>query len=458
MKYDEPYVKHTESPRLRSWLDTLGADDVVSSLASCMTDAAVFVVDADRNVLLWSAGAEELLGYRAEDVLGQHCLKANRCQQCMMGCGIADHGFVRDVPLVLYRADGEAVRLRKTARALFDDAGAFAGGVEVLVPDDRSGEPIVAPARGDGSTVTFHGLASSDPAMHRVFETCRNVAETDASVLVRGESGAGKELFARAVHAESARSAGPFVAVNCAALTATLMESELFGHVKGAFTGAVRDRDGIFRQADQGTLFLDEVAELPLDLQAKLLRVLEDRTVTPVGGSRSVPVDVRIVAATHQSLRRRVASGEFREDLMFRLRVVPIFIPPLRERRRDTSLLLWRFIGERNTTGPRVVDTVAPSAMRALLDHPWPGNVRELKNVVDYAFAVGRGPEIRLDELPPELRETGGGLPSHDAVEPDEAGRIRAAMRASGGHIGRTAESLGISRPTLWRKRKKYGI
>jgi transcriptional regulator with PAS, ATPase and Fis domain len=306
--------------------------------------------------------------------------------------------------------------------------------------------------------VTFHGIASADPAMHLVFETCRNVAETESSVLIRGESGVGKELLARAIHTESARAGGPFVALNCAALPASLAESELFGHVEGAFTGAVRDREGLFRQAHGGTLFLDELAELPLELQAKLLRVLEDRRVTPVGGSRAVPVDVRIVAATHQSLRQRVAAGLFREDLMFRLRVVPIFVPPLRERRADVSILLWRFIGERNLVGPRVIDSVAPEAMRALLDHRWPGNVRELRNVVEYAFAVGRGPELRLDDLPPELRDTRDPTPAPARRDGDEAAAIRAALAAAGGNVGRAAAALGTSRPTLWRKRKKYGI
>ena len=449
-------MKQENHRRLNAVIRSLGAPEVVAALADCVVDAAVFIVDADRNVVLWSAGAETLLGYAPGEVLGQHCLKTNRCQECVVGCGIAEHGEVRDVPLVLYGKDGAPVRLRKTARAFFDRDGAFTGGVEVLRADGATARPAHPP----GGVVTFHGLSSADPAMHQVFETCRNVAETDASVLVRGDSGSGKELLARAVHAESARSQGPFVAVNCAALTATLLESELFGHVRGAFTGAVQDRVGIFRQADGGTLFLDEIAELPLDLQSKLLRVLEERAVTPVGGSRSLPVDVRIVAATHQSLRELVARGAFREDLMYRLRVVPIFLPPLRERRADIPALLWQFIGQRNLTGPRVVDSVAPDAMRAMLDHRWTGNVRELRNVVDYAFAVGRGPEIQRSQLPPELRQdpVSGPARPRPVAESDEAERLRAALRAAGGHVGRAAASLGMSRPTFWRKRKLHGI
>ena len=450
-------MKRSPKSALHVWIDTLGAETVLREAAECVPDAAVFAVDSDRNVVLWSKGAEKLLGYRAEEVLGQNCLKANRCQECVVGCGIADYGRVSDVPIVLYRADGSTVRVRKTATAFFNESGEFAGGFEVLAADRTEESVRPKPTPSDG-VVSFHRLASADATMQRVFATCRNVAETDASVLVRGESGTGKELLARAVHDESARSQGPFVAVNCAALTSSLMESELFGHVKGAFTGAVRDREGIFRRANGGTLFLDEVAELPLGLQSKLLRVLEDGLVTPVGGSRAIPVDVRIVAATHRSLRERVAAGAFREDLMFRLRVVPIFIPPLKDRRVDISVLLWKFIEERNERGPRVVETVAPDAMRTLLDHGWPGNVRELRNVVDYAFAVGRGSAIVREELPPELREAPNTALSERSASRDEAARLRKALRDAEGHIGRAAESLGMSRPTFWRRRKKLGV
>lgn len=445
-----------EGATLAAWLEQTGAAQVLSGLANVVNEAAVFAVDADRNVVLWSEGAERLLGFGAEEVLGQHCLKANRCEHCMVGCGIAEHGRVDRMLLRLYNAKGELVRARKTAQAFFGPDGSFLGGVEALFPVVET-EAHESQVRLPESAVTFHGMTSRDPAMLRIFDTCRNVAESSANVLVRGESGTGKELVARAMHAGGTRSAGPFVAVNCASLTPTLMESELFGHVKGAFTGAVVERRGIFEQAHGGTLFLDEVAELPLELQAKLLRVLEQREVTRVGGATPIAVDVRIVAATHRSLRQAVKAGRFREDLMYRLRVVPIFLPPLRERRSDVGILLSRFIGEHNLSGPRVVDSVAPEAMRLLLDHPWPGNVRELRNGVEYAFAVGRGPEIRLEHLPPDLR------PSAHAVDrasspSDEASRIRDALRRSDGHIGRAAALLGMSRPTLWRKRKKLGM
>jgi transcriptional regulator with PAS, ATPase and Fis domain len=235
------------------------------------------------------------------------------------------------------------------------------------------------------------------------------------------------------------------------------MESELFGHKKGAFTGAVSDRIGIFEQANGGTLFLDEVAELPLELQAKLLRVLEDRALVRVGDDKPTPVDVRIVAATHRALRQEVERGRFREDLMYRLRVVPIFLPPLRERPNDIELLLWHFIRQRNTVGPRIVESIAPDAMRALLAHDWPGNVRELRNAVEYAFAVGRGPELLQSELPPEFGDSSAAARPPPVLHND-AERIRHALAASHGDVGKAAALLGMSRPTFWRRRKKLGL
>jgi transcriptional regulator with PAS, ATPase and Fis domain len=230
----------------------------------------------------------------------------------------------------------------------------------------------------------FHGILSRSPAMHDVFQIIQTAAQTEATVLVRGESGSGKELVARAIHELSARHDAPFLAVNCAALSSNLLESELFGHVRGAFTGAIKDHHGLFQRAHGGTLFLDEIAELPLELQAKLLRVIQERNYVPVGGVISMPVNIRLVAATHRSLREEVKLGRFREDLMYRLRVVPIFLPPLRERREDISLLIWHFIKLHNTANGRKIEKIDPDAMRLLLDYSWHGNIRELHNVVEF--------------------------------------------------------------------------
>ena len=444
------------SAALQAWLRRVGPEEAFVALSELFPRAVIFVVDRERNVLLWNDEAVSVLGFAREDLIGAHCLKGVRCARCMTGCGISEHGRVADVPVTLYRVDGVPLSFRKTAMAFFDAEGRFNGGIEVLLPahDLPTTEPV-APPEG----LNFHGLFSRDPVMLSAIQTIRNVAETEATVLIRGESGTGKELVARAIHEESHRKDGPFVAVNCASLSPNLLESELFGHVRGAFTGAATDRVGLFAAAEKGTIFLDEVAEIPLELQSKLLRVLQERVVTPVGANRARNVDVRVVAATHKALREEVKAHRFREDLMFRLRVVPLFLPPLRARRGDIELLLHQFIARFNRRGPRHVHSVAPDAMRLLLDHPWPGNVRELQNVVEYAFAVGRGPEIMISELPPEFREAPASRPPRAELEPeDEADAIRAALQAERGHVGRAAARLGVSRPTFWRMRKRHGV
>ena len=449
-------------PLLEALLDRVGPQTAFELLVSLLPDAAVFVVDRDRNVVLWSDGAERVLGFKREEVEGRICLSGIRCRTCMLGCGLAEYGTITGYPLELFRSDSQVVATRKYAKAFLDDDGEFAGGIEVLIPAGPAFAPEAHEVGLPEDAEKLHGLISRDPAMKRVFQTLRNVSETDATVLIRGASGTGKELVARALHAESRRSDGPFVAVNCAALTPTLIESELFGHKKGAFTGAIADREGLFRQATGGTLFLDEVAELPLDLQAKLLRVLEEHVVTPVGADREVPVDIRVVAATHQSLRERVKNGKFREDLMYRLRVVPLFLPPLRDRQGDIELLLRRFLDEFNSRSPRQLSHIAPDAMRRLLDHPWPGNVRELRNVVEYAFAVGRGQELELAELPPEFQSGAEGGDSSEVITKvdsrSEEERIRWALDQSKGKVGKAIELLDMSRSTFWRKRKKYRL
>jgi len=442
------------SRQLSAWVDRLGAPAVIRAFGEVLGTEAFFVVDGERRILHWSEGAQALLGFTAAQTEGEHCLVVNRCEPCMKSCGLSEHGQIDDAPLTLFNAKGEPVALLKSARAFYDDEGTFLGGVERLRPATTALPASRASAPGE--VVDFHGFRSRDPRVHEMFDIVAHVAETEGTVLVRGESGTGKELIAQAVHRASHRKSGPFVAVNCAALSPGLLESELFGHVRGAFTGAVKDRPGVFQRAHGGTLFLDEVAELPMELQAKLLRVLQERTFVPVGGTRTIDVDVRIVAATHRSLRAEVEAGRFREDLMYRLRVIPVYLPPLRERRGDIELLLRHFLERATARLGRSVTGIAPEAMRALLDHDWPGNVRELINVVEYAAVVGRGPTVELAHLPPEFREARlrPSLSGHG----DERSQILRALDQTGGNIGDAADLLGMSRPTFWRKRKKYGI
>lgn len=309
------------------------------------------------------------------------------------------------------------------------------------------------------SPIEFHGLLSTSATMHRLFAMMERGALSDAPILIRGETGTGKELIARALHDLSARSDRPFLAVNCATLTGDLLRSELFGHVRGAFTGAVRTRKGLFERADGGTVFLDEIGELPLDIQPRLLRVLQEQTFTPLGSSEPRKVDVRVVSATHQSLRQAVEMGTFRADLMYRIRVATMFVPALRERLEDVEILLRHYMTVLSTPRRTLVD-VAPEALDALLRHTWPGNVRELRNVVQGAVALGIGPTLTLEDLPPELRGEPpfGVLPHRHAREREEKLELLDALAKVHGNRSAAARLLGISRTTLWRRMKMLGL
>ncbi len=305
---------------------------------------------------------------------------------------------------------------------------------------------------------TFRGMIGSSEAMQQVFQQIQQVARVDTTALIHGETGTGKELTARAIHDASNRADAPFVAVNCAALNQELAGSQLFGHKKGAFTGAVSDEKGFFESADGGTLFLDEIGDIPLDVQQQLLRVLEERTVTRVGETTPRPVDVRIVAATHRDLRTEVEANRFREDLLYRIRIARVMLPPLRNRRDDIPLLVRRFVTDSQSTTGKTIDAVSQEAMRHLIQYTWPGNVRELRNAIEYAMIQVQGAVLHADDLPPEV---------HDAVEAsntrpdwpdDEAGRIRAALAHTDGNRTAAAELLGISRATLYRRLDEYGI
>jgi transcriptional regulator with PAS, ATPase and Fis domain len=424
---------------LLSWVNSHSEESLFLSLLALFDDDAIYILDKENRVLYWSQGAEKITGWARDECEEKLCVLDN------------------EQLITLEKPDGTKTQLKQRLQVFNDKAGQFFGPLGHLYPCTKQAFRLI---QGELNQQSFQGLISRSPAMQAVFQIIENAAETTATVLVRGESGSGKELVAKAIHDLSSRRAAPFLAINCAALSSSLLESELFGHVRGAFTGAIKDHQGLFQRAQGGTLFLDEVAELPLDLQAKLLRVIQERNYIPVGGDRSVNVDVRIVAATHRSLREEVKSGRFREDLMYRLRVVPIFLPPLRERREDINLLLWHFINLHNADNFRYIDKIEPQAMRTLLDYGWPGNIRELHNVVEYAFAVGRGSSLRCSELPPEFREANG--TKSVMIQPlsgdQEVSAIEQALVTTQGKVTPAAKLVGMSRATFWRKRKLYGI
>jgi transcriptional regulator with GAF, ATPase, and Fis domain len=331
------------------------------------------------------------------------------------------------------------------------------------------------------ATTGFAGLIARSPSMTRIFRLVENLQASEATTLLTGESGTGKEVLARAIHAHSPRRDGPFVAVSCAALPGELLESELFGHVRGAFTGAVRDRAGRFELAARGTLFLDEVGDVPLHLQVKLLRVLQERTYERVGENRTRETDARIIAATNRDLRRAVEEGAFRQDLYYRLRVFPIELPPLRERREDIEPLAGYLLGRVGARHGRAL-RFSPDALRAILAYRWPGNVREMENALEYAVTVAKGQTLQPEDLPPEVlgsgpreaealppREdpdgrwgraatSGAGDPARREGEVEERLRIQSALDASRWNRASAAHSLGMSRTTLWRKMRELGF
>ena len=299
----------------------------------------------------------------------------------------------------------------------------------------------------------FGDLVGVSLAMRQVFAVLEHAAASDVTVLIEGETGTGKELAARALHEASERRRGPFVAVDCGALPESLVDSELFGHVRGAFTGATTDRTGAFARARGGTLFLDEIDGVSAGVQARLLRALEERCIRPVGADRELPLDLRLVVATQAPLTARVAEGRFRADLFYRVAVLHLRLPPLRERREDIAPIVAELLHRRGLAAGEVSGPGLPR----LLAHEWPGNVRELRNVIEYAFALGEGPVLSAGEVPPELR---GELPPNAKKtmrDPDEAERqrIREALRLAGGQKSQAAELMGISRTTLWRRMRE---
>ncbi|MFO7768057.1 MAG: sigma-54 dependent transcriptional regulator [bacterium] len=312
----------------------------------------------------------------------------------------------------------------------------------------------------------LEGMVGRSGRMQEVYRIARRVSATDATVLVQGESGTGKELLARSIHVNSARTARPFVPINCGAIPESLLESELFGHVKGAFTGATRDKDGKFQAAEGGTVFLDEVSELPLQVQVRLLRVLQERTVDKVGAEQPVPVDVRVIAATNVDLKKAVAAGRFREDLYYRLCVVPIKLPPLRERREDIPLLFDHFLRVHSREQARPMVSVDPEVYSRLQDYSWPGNVRELENTVERMLVMTDSDRITADQLPDNV----GSVPPEagrladrmldTGLSLDEMERqlLEAALARNEGNQSQAARSLGITRNTLIYRMQKYGI
>ena len=489
----------------------------------------VFTVDPDFRITYFNAEAEAITGFSREQALGHKCYEVLRASICQRGCAIRKSLETgepqRNVRVSVLNPDMQAIPICVSSAVLRDREGRMIGGVEVF----RDISEVEALRSELSGRHVFGDMIGASPAMQEIFRLIPDVAPTDASVLIDGASGTGKEMLARAIHGESSRSELPFVCVNCGALPDTLLESELFGHVRGAFTGAQANRPGRFQQADGGTLFLDEVGELSAAFQVKLLRALQEGEVQPLGGTETLHVDVRIIAATNCDLRHLMEEGKFREDLYYRLCVIPIHIPPLRERREDIIPLIEHYMSRLTARTGKAIGEISPAALAALYDYDYPGNVRELRNVLERAFVLCHDEQIDVIHLPPEVVATAGrrstdrvesratseprycngsdadvAMPSPPASDssvenptrggwplrlkpsehkllsfqesradaarypsrragernhmPPEIERLLDVLDANGWNRGATAGALGISRSTLWRRMKEYGL
>jgi len=430
----------------------------------------IFTVDAERRITSFNPTAEQITGYRQEDVIGRSCwqvFRSSHCErQCFLQRSMEAGESHRDRQVEIVRRDGHHLAVAVSTAAL-SDGEHILGGVEMF----RDLSEVQALRQRLAGTYTTGDIISKSAAMRPVRELVPLLARSDSSVLIQGETGTGKELVARAIHSLGPRAKHAFVAVNCGAIPETLVESELFGHVRGAFTGAHSDRVGRFALAQGGTLLLDEIGDVAPSVQVKLLRVLQERRFTPVGSSRPIEADVRVIAATNRDLAADAAQGRFRRDLLYRLDVVTVTLPPLRERVEDIPLLVDHFVSRFNALQGRGIAGVTGSAMARLMAYRFPGNVRELENVIEHAFVVCEGDVITDSDLPPAVRGAAPKpvsplvLPSRadeaprlNPLESAEAATIRDALGAHGGNRALAAKALGISRSTLWRKMRRFGI
>jgi PAS domain S-box-containing protein len=441
-------------------------EDLIDSMAD-----GVFSVDQDLRVRRFSRNMEQMLGIAVSEAIGKPCREVLKGTLCDTDCPLVwsrKHGKpVTGCRERLLASDGRSITASITTGFLRNEPD-FEQGLFGVVTDLSEVEKLREELEGRHS---FEEIVGDSAAMRALFQQIEAVSPTDATVLVLGESGTGKELVARAIHRRSSRSSGPFVSVNCAALVDELLESELFGHVRGAFTGAVRDRQGRFEKAGGGTLLLDEVGDTSPALQAKLLRAIQEKTIEPVGSEASRKVDVRIIAATNKDLMDEVRKGHFREDLYYRLNVIPFYVPPLRDRRDDIPVLVEHFLQKYREVHFRDrkqdFEGVSERALALMMEYPWPGNVRELEHAIEYAMISSDSGRIERAFLPLPLRQMVPRFSPEEAVEAtpreapdgtDEGGVIREALERGQWNVGKTAAALGVSRTTLWRRMKRHGI
>ena len=423
-------------------------------------DDGMFVHDGDLNILDINPAAEKITGYSGCDIIGKQCSLIFRGSLCDHKCNIckdSKNSKKAEFETDISSKDGRRFVVRVSSYS-FKTTNGINNYFLVVIKDvtelSKLKEKFI-------EVSSFHNIVGKNEKMQEIYGLVKRVAETNSTVLIYGETGTGKELIASAIHYSSDRKKNDFVRINCGALPENLLESELFGHAKGAFTGASKDRKGRFQTASGGTIFLDEVGDTSPAFQAKLLRVLQEREIERVGDNRPIKINIRILAATNKNLINLVKQNKFREDLYFRLSVVTIDLPPLRERQDDIPLLVKHILAELNAKSKNKVKGVVVDVIKLLMAYPWPGNIRELKNAIEHAFVFCKNAFIVKDDLPSYLKSIDVSDPIADDIELSqipEQERIRKTLHLSRWNIKKAAEKMKMSRTTLWRKMKKLGI
>ncbi len=431
----------------------------------------LLVLDTMGRVIAANPAAEKLTGYTEEELKTKDCRILN-CTDCRIigeghkdkWCKLFVKGQVRDKKCLITQKDRRTVHILKSGTVLRDPDGEIVGAVEILkdmsqiIQQQREIKALRQTFQLDEG---YHGIIGKSPVMQNLFELIENLAQSDAPVMISGESGTGKELVALAIHEAGPRSTKPFVKVNCAALNENLLESELFGHIRGAFTGAARNRVGRFEAAHEGSIFLDELGDIPLPLQVKLLRVLEEKKVERVGEHKTISVDARIITATNKNLEELVRQEKFREDLYFRINVFPLHCPSLAQRREDIPGIVQHFIRQNANDSRKRILGMTPEAMERMITYDWPGNVRELRNVIDYAFVLCPGGGIGLEHLPAKIISNDSrhsGIATMASGTQKERDRLLNILSGNGWNQSEAARKLGVSRVTVWKRMKKFGL
>ena len=418
-----------------------------------------FTLDSEWQITAINRAAEKITSIPREEALGQRCSDIFRASICENNCALkqtlkAGRPIVNKAVYII-DSSGKKIPISVATAVLRDADGRVIGGVETF----RDLSEIMELRRQLHQKYSYQDIISKNSQMLKIFDILPTIAESDSTVLVEGESGTGKELVARAVHNLSPRKSEPIVVINCGAMPDTLLESELFGYVAGAFTDARKDKPGRFAMAEGGTVFLDEIADISPAMQVRLLRVIQEHTYQPLGSTQPVKADVRIIAASNQNLKKLVTEGKFREDLYYRINVIRIELPPLRERKEDVPLLMEHFIERFNRLKPKQIDSIAPEVLAVLMNYDFPGNVRELENIAEHAFVLCRNSIISMNDLPenfkPQYEES---IPAVNSFEDLEARFLVEALKRNNWSRINTARELGIHKTTLWRKMKKYGI